>query len=628
MTDPPSHVNEDNDNVCGIAGIITSGALVERKTLAGLGACLAHRGPDGQQVWVSEQHTCGFVHARLAILDTEARSDQPFVSDDGRYTIVFNGEIFNFLELRAELVAKGVVFRTEGDTEVLLQSYITWGPSMLPRLNGMWALAIRDNASGAVFFARDRFGIKPLVYAQAGDHFAFASEVRALLTLPFVDRRPAMDVARRLLFDPFGVEGSEHTLHLGIRRLPGGHSAVLKDGCLTVVRWWVTADALPDDVPAAMPEAAERFRALFLDSTRLRMRSDVAIGSCLSGGFDSTAVVSAMAHIANAGRAHDRESDDWRHAFVASFNGQPHDETPEAVTAASHAGVTPHFFDLGEDDGVALVDNVLDALDDVYISLPTAPWRIYQEVRRGGVRVTLDGHGADEMIGGYRQSGHNLAFALRNMIGDRAGGGRASAWLSDTAKLAALRLDRSYFLRGAALSAPDRLPIAAYTDQLPDHYSGFDRRLYAMFNGSVLPTILRNFDRLSMAHGVEVRMPFMDWRLVTYALALPATLKADATYSKLVARAAMAGIMPESIRTATRKVGFNSQMPAWLNGSLGDWAVRVLATPHDAFDALVNRPALATRVAALSASRGWDWTSVGRLWPYINMKWYLDRRCK
>lgn len=334
-----------------------------------------------------------------------------------------------------------------------------------------------------------------------------------------------------------------------------------------------------------------------------------------------------MARIAGEGGTHDRESEDWRHAFVATFSGQPHDESAEATEAAAYAGVTPHFFDLGSDDGVDLVDTVLDALDDVYISLPTAPWRIYQEVRRGGVRVTLDGHGADEMIGAYRQGGRNLAFALRNLIGDRAGGGGWSRRAGDMAKLGALRTSGSYFLRGNRLTPPERMPIAAYGDDLPDHYSGLDRRLYAMFHGSVLPTILRNFDRLSMAHGVEVRMPFMDWRLVTYAFALPTDMKTDATHSKLVARRAMAGIMPESIRTATRKVGFNSQMPDWMNGSLGHWADRLLATPHDAFDAIVDRAALRQRVAALTGARAWDWTSVGRLWPYINMKWYLDRRC-
>jgi asparagine synthase (glutamine-hydrolysing) len=612
--------------MCGIAGIIDRSGPVEERQLAELGIRLSHRGPDGRKTWLSTDRKCGFVHTRLAILDTGERSDQPFLSADGRYTMVFNGEIFNFLELRAELEATGVIFRTDGDTEVLLQSYIAWGPAMLPRLNGMWALAIRDNLTGTVFLARDRFGIKPLLYAHAGDRFAFASEMRALLAVAWVDRSPAMDVARRLLFDPFGIEGSEFTLHQGVRRLPGGHWAMLDDRRLTVTRWWVTAEHLPSDIPASMPEAAERFRALFLDSTRLRMRSDVAIGSCLSGGFDSTAVVSAMANIATGDGKHDRESGDWRHAFVASFSGHPHDETPEATEAALYAGVKPHFFDLGDDEGTDLVDTVLEALDDVYISLPTAPWRIYREVRNSGLAVTLDGHGADELFGGYSKRNRGPAFMLRNLLGDQAGGGGMRR-VSDTVKLAALRFDDCYFLRQNRFAAPERMPIAAYGDRLPDHYHGLDNRFYAMFHGSVLPTILRNFDRLSMAHGIEVRMPFMDWRIVTYAMALPTHMKTDGVYSKLIARQAMAGIMPESIRTTTRKVGFNSQMPAWLNGSLGLWADGVLASPHDAFDTLVDRPALRARVAGLTAAATWDWRTVGRLWPYINLKWYLDRRC-
>lgn len=613
--------------MCGIAGLLYRKGQTDERLLAGLGQRLVHRGPDGQQHWISADGRCGFVHARLAIIDTEARSDQPFVSDDGRFTIVYNGEIFNFVELRSELEQIGVRFRTEGDTEVLLQAYIAWGADALLRLNGMWAFAIRDNATGTVFFARDRFGIKPLLYAHSGDRFAFASEMGALLTVPWIDRTPLTEVAARLMFDPFGIEGSEHTLHQGIKRLPAGHCAMLVDERFDVRRWWVTADHLPEKPPADLTTASDRFRELFLDATRLRMRSDVAIGSCLSGGFDSTAVVSAMAHIASQTDSHERETQDWRHAFVATFSGHPHDETAEATAAAEFAGVTPHFFELGGDDGETLVDAVLESLDDVYISLPTAPWRIYQEVRRGGVRVTLDGHGADELIGGYRQGNARMAFLLRNLIGDRAGGGAFAARLSDMAKLVALRSSGDYFLRGHRLSPPDRMPIAAYHDRLPDQYSALDRRLYAMFHASVLPTILRNFDRMSMAHGVEVRMPFMDWRLVTLAMAMPAHMKSDATHSKLVARKAMRGIMPESIRTATRKVGFNSQMPDWMNGSLGQWAVRQLQSSHDAFDVIVDRSALRDRVSALTQGRAWDWSTVGRLWPYINLKWYMDRRC-
>lgn len=612
--------------MCGIAGVLDLENRIDLSLLATLGLRLRHRGPDGEQHWLSDEGHCGFVHTRLAILDTGARSNQPFVSSDGRYTMVFNGEIFNFIELRAELRALGAVFRTDGDTEVLLYSYAFWGPDMLRRLNGMWAFAIRDNRDGHIFLARDRFGIKPLLYAHRDGRFAFASEVGALLAVPWVDTTPALDVAERLLFDPFGIEGSEATLHRGIRRLPGGHCAILTNGQLSVRRWWVTSEQLPDDIPASIEEAAERFRALFLASTKLRMRSDVAIGSCVSGGFDSTAIASAMAHISNDQQGRERVSNDRRHAFVATFRGHDHDETPEATLATTYSDMVTHFFDLGRDEGQTLAEPVLRSLDDVYISLPTAPWRIYQEVRRAGVRVSLDGHGADEMMGGYLQGGDWLGFFARNLIGDRAAGS-ARLRISDTARLAALRLDRSYFLRRRRFAAPARMSIAAYSDQLPDYYTAFDRRLYAMFHASVLPTILRNFDRLSMAHGVEVRMPFLDWRLVTFVMALPSSMKFDATHSKLVARAAMRGLMPESIRSATRKVGFNSQMPDWLNGTLGDWAQDLLATSHDAFDEIVDRTSLRHRVTELNSNKRWDWTSVGRIWPYINLKWYLEKRC-
>jgi asparagine synthase (glutamine-hydrolysing) len=199
--------------------------------------------------------------------------------------------------------------------------------------------------------------------------------------------------------------------------------------------------------------------------------------------------------------------------------------------------------------------------------------------------------------------------------------------MEELAKLAALRMDSCYFLRGSAFSPPERVPIAAADDDLPKGSSGLDRRLYRMFHCSVLPTILRNFDRLSMAHGVEVRMPFMDWRLVTYTLALPSYMKVTTSQTKIVARDAMAGLMPETIRTGSRKVGFNSQMPFWLNGKLGQWSERLLSTPHDVFDAVVDRTALRARVTELTYGGRWTWTSAGRLWPYINMKWYLDRKC-
>lgn len=610
--------------MCGIAGIIAADRTrISRDDMALLGHALAHRGPDGEGRWFSTDGRVGLVHRRLAIIDTSARGDQPMHSVDGRHTIVYNGEIFNFLELRRELEAAGALFYSESDTEVVLQAWRHWGDAMLPRFNGMWALVIVDHATQEVFLARDRFGIKPMHYVVARDRFAFASEIRALRALPWAPNAIDMPAAARLLFDPFSIEGSDRTLFEGIQRLPAGHCATLRDGRLNVRRWWRTVDHLPD-VPGNEVAAAEGFRALFEDAVRLRMRSDVPIGTCLSGGFDSSAIVCTMASAA-AGRVPQlHEAKEWRHAFVATFPGQVNDETPEATEAAAWAHIAPHMMPVGDRDALDEIDTVLADLDDVYISLPTAPWQIYRELRRHRVTVSLDGHGADELMGAYRQQGDAYAFMLRNGLA-RLGATRDGAVVAEAAKSTWLSAKGLNFLRGHRVVAPDPLPLPADADLLPATWGSMNRRLYRMFHSTVLPTILRNFDRLSMAHGIEVRMPFMDWRLVTYTMALPDAMKTSHGYGKWIARVAMEGRMPERIRMNRRKVGFNSPMPGWLNGPLRSWVDATLARSNEAYDALVDTRALRARVRELSDARDWDWHRVGRLWPYIHLKWLMDR---
>ena len=611
--------------MCGIAGILVdTGTAIERDELAVLARALAHRGPDGEGIWTSPDGRAGLVHRRLAIIDTSERGHQPMHSADGRFTIVFNGEIFNFLELREELEALGSNFVSDSDTEVILAAWQHWGEDMLTRFNGMWALAIRDNVSAEVFFARDRFGIKPLLYTEGAGRLAFASEMRALRQLPWVARDLDHEVTRRLLFDPFGVEGSSRSILTAIRRLPAGHCARWHGGRLTVRRWWRTVDHLVS-VPTTPTQQAERFHELFVDAIRLRMRCDVTVGTCLSGGFDSSAIVCAMAEVAGDSRPHLREAADWRHAFVASFPGRSNDETPLALEAAAWAKVTTHLLDLSEIDDSAPIDEVMDDLDDIYIGLPAAPWQIYRQLRSNRTLVSLDGHGADELMGGYRQGGQALGFALRNRVASLQLASSRMAAVVDGAKLAWLSARGLSFLRHHRVKAPRPLELPADRDELPDHWGPMNRRLYRMFHSTVLPTILRNFDRLSMAHGVEVRMPFMDWRLVTYVMSLPDDAKLAGNLSKAVARNAMAGRMPESIRSSPRKVGFNSPMPEWLNGTLGRWALDRLDKRNDEFDSLVDSAALARRVQQLTKTASWTWESTGRLWPYIHLKWLLHR---
>jgi asparagine synthase (glutamine-hydrolysing) len=546
------------------------------------------------------------------------------LSADSRYVAVFNGEIYNFLELRSELKLLGRRFQSDSDTEVLLAAWQEWGEAMQLKLNGMWALAIYDNVKNELFLTRDRFGIKPLMYAEYGDRFAFASELRAIVTVPFVKSALDNEACAQMLRAPFSIEGTDRSLFKDIKRLPAGHCATVREGRIKVTRWWRTSDHLVE-IPPSVAEQEARFRECLIDSVQLRLRSDVPVGTSLSGGFDSSTIAGVMARVAATRGLHDREAQDWRRAFVASFPGEANDETSQATAAAQFAGVEPRLICIKQEDALNQIDRVMEDFDDIYIGLPTAPWRVYQEMRREGVVVSLDGHGADELMGGYRQQGQALNFWLRNAL---------SAMTDKSSVMAAAATATRSFWRKArgmdftrATTSSDDFPSApAAADALPDDWGALNVRLYRMFHCDVLPTILRNFDRISMAHGVEIRMPFMDWRLVTYTMSLPDSAKQSGGFSKFIARQAMAGFLPESIRLSAVKTGFNSPMPAWLNGPLQKWVSALFAVPDPQFDEIVHTIPLRRRIEELNGRRAWDWESASRLWPYINLKWYLARR--
>jgi asparagine synthase (glutamine-hydrolysing) len=397
----------------------------------------------------------------------------------------------------------------------------------------------------------------------------------------------------------------------------------LRDGHLDVRRWWRTVDHLPV-LPATEAERVEQFAELFGDAVAIRMRSDVPIGTCLSGGFDSSAVICTMYAHQRSG-AGPRESTEWRHAFVASFPGASIDERPEAEQAAAYAGVTPNILEIRRNDALTDIDRILDDLDDVYIGLPSAGWQIYRELRRHHVLVSLDGHGADELMGAYRQEGRTIAFTLRNLTTRLSSRWSLARRGIDLMRASVIGSQGHYFLRGGLRDVPPPIPLVADNDTLPAEWGPLNRRLYRMFHGTVLPTILRNFDRASMAHGVEVRMPFMDWRLVTYTMALPDQEKSSGGYSKLIARRAMAGKMPEAIRMGRRKVGFNSPMPDWLNGPLSDWVDDLFDQPVPAFFELVDEARLQATMTRLTRAKAWDWEAAGRIWPYVNLRWKMAR---
>lgn len=649
--------------MCGILGLWhTDGSRVERRYVDAAVADLRHRGPDGSGTWGSPKGDLMLGHTRLAILDPTPQGAQPLAYADGRLRIVFNGELYNFLEIRAALIARGHRFRTQTDTEVVAAAWLEWGAQALEQFNGMWAFALWDQQTEELVLCRDRFGVKPLYYTQLEGAIAFASELRALrrfLPTPLVDE----DTSRLFLEDPFSVEAGARTFLKGVHRLQAGHLMRVRRNGSRVVRWWNTSECLMEEVPGTMGEAAAGFRDRFLDAIRLRLRSDVPVGTCLSGGFDSSAISCGIAQV--SALTGERRAPDWRRAFVATFRGTPVDESLTAADVVAATGADAVYLDVDASSALAEFDRVLDDFEEPFTHFPAGPWFIYREVRRHGIVVSLDGHGADELIGGYKaadyfvmrdapslwrhpiesarlawQSGQALDEVIRpaTALDRTAHALRALARYHPDLERSRHRLKRyagrtaSVRLAGAAaLLRPGRVrnaegfTPAAAADVLPAHWDEANREFYRLFHVTVLPALLRNFDRLSMAHGVEVRMPFMDWRLVTYAMSLPSRFKLNDGFTKLVAREALAGILPDSIRLSRRKIGFGSPMPQWLNGPLAEWAQDMAASQLSRTHPVIDGARLLKLVTARTRAQSWDWASTPAAWQALHLLHFESR---
>ena len=640
--------------MCGIAGIWNfDGQPIPERSIDRFTDSLTHRGPDGRGIW--HDHAAGIAlgHRRLSILDLTENGRQPMPYAGGRYWIIFNGEIYNFLELRAELQGIGFQFRTQTDTEVILAAYLKWGPDAQLRFNGMWAFAIFDRQERRLFLARDRFGIKPLHYYWTPRGIAFASELKSFKHLDGYTPGIDLESARFFLRDGMAIEGTRRTMLAGVHRLQAGHYALIHDRKLTLRRWWNTLDHLVE--PAKTVEAqASQFQELFYDSVRMRMRSDVSIGSCLSGGFDSSAIVCALAEIGR-GQSNSRQSPDWQHTFVATFPKAANDERPQAEEVIRFAGVKGHFFPVREQDALPNLDQIFHDFDDVSLAMPTAIWMIYRELRRASVVVSLDGHGADELMGGYKQADyflfhdapsiwrspiHNLRLLrqywttlqrlkLCSNLGQLAKT-TVSGFLSNHPDFTGIYSRtkplrgwlRPAFLRETESSETEGFDGQCQHDALPEHWGPESRTLYHMFHTTILPSILKNFDRLSMAHGIEVRMPFMDWRLVSLVFSLPDSSKFKEDMTKVVARAAMKARMPESIRISRSKIGFNSPLPEWLNGPLQPWVRNLIESNGFRTHSIFNGRQLAQFIEHHTRQKSWTWLNCGRVWKFLHYYWF------
>jgi len=622
--------------VCGIAGIFNiDGHPCEASTLLPLVDALSHRGPDGSGIYTSGP--IGLGHRRLAILDLSDAGKQPMHFGD-RYWITFNGEIYNFIELRCELEQLGHRFTTDTDTEVLVAAYHQWGPDSLLKLNGMWAFAIWDSHRRELFLSRDRFGVKPLHYLAEPTRLIFASELKSFLYLDGFTARENEDETRQQLAT--GIDSGEQTLLQNVKSLRPGHNMLVSSAGTRTWRWWCTLDHLVK-VPKRFTDQAEQFRELFFDACRLRLRSDVPIATCLSGGLDSSSILCALAAM-NMER-----TSDFHRAFVATFVGTVHDEREYAEAAIAKAGADPRYRPM---DPKALIDDLsqfaydYDVIGGQGLLLPV--WALYRELRRDGVVVSLDGLGADELFMGYQRSlrpllsSHgnvwlspfrtfDLAVTLQRMSANES----LTRILCNSdpvlMSLQAIARRAKRFLRSAPAKTPSLrsawLKPPAHTDDETDAYerermnslTPMSRDLYRQYHHEANWLLLQRYDRISMAHGIEVRLPFLDWRLATFAFSLPDESKVGGGYSKRILREGMRGTLPDKIRTRTTKIGFQAPIQQWMNGALGDWVYERAQANRFLENPVADGQAIRDFIAKQHATKNWSRRDAHLVWRHM-----------
>jgi len=531
---------------------------------------LEHRGPDGEGIW-SDQKEVTFGHRRLAIIDLTDGGKQPL--EMGNYVLTFNGEIYNYLEIQKELIALGYQFKTESDSEVLLNSYIQWGSDCLTKFNGMWSLAIFDKHANEVFFSRDRFGKKPLFYYQSTSTFIFGSEMKAIA--PFLKEVKPDENFSWMVANHFAYETTTKCLIEEIQRFPSAHYGIynISNKSLKISKYWDILDSI-HGVPETYEEQVDEFKDLFIDACKLRMRSDVPIGTALSGGLDSSAVLCTMAHV--GATTHDlKVNKDWQHAFVASFPDSFLDETKYAQSVVNHVNINGTFLNIDPVEGIDKLGEYLYYFEEIDATSPVPMSLIYNAINKNGVRVSIDGHGVDEAFSGYGKSIFETFLdtinptKISNVLNTYKYLHPQELNPKDTTN--SLSLYVSYLYKRKHTLARNLIKKTPFLKSLIkdgpiDKIGNFNYNLYLLFSHSILPTLLRNYDRYSMMNSVEIRMPFMDHRIISYAFSIPWESKLKNGYTKSIIRDALKEFMPQDVVFRKQKIGFQTPILQYLKG--------------------------------------------------------------
>ena len=566
--------------MCGISGIVGQG--VQKAHIEQMAAEQRHRGPDATDTYISPQSDCALGHNRLSIIDLSEAGTQPMLDSTGRFAIVFNGEIYNYRELRNEL--SDYPYRTHTDTEVLLAAWVKWGADCVKRFIGMFAFAIWDNQEKTLHAVRDRLGIKPFHYTIYQGKFYFASEIKAILAAGVPARAGHGTWGAYLNFGLY--DHSAATFFENISVLEPGHVLTFKAGKVTSYPFWNLVDAATHKFEGSETEAIAIYTDLLRDSIRLRLRSDVPLGVNVSGGLDSASLLAMV----------DRSPDigDTLKSFTVSFKDTQYDEEDFAAEVPTHKNWQRCFARMDWKDLWDDAARLMYHEEAPYGGIGTLSYfKLFEEIDRQGVTVILEGQGVDETLGGYK-----YYQSLQN---------------PDNADVLVYQ-DGSSFLEPDCITAGIREKYADYPAFPKPFATALGNALYADTRFKKLPRVLRMNDRLSMAYGKELREPFLDHRLVEFCFSLPDTFKIKSGNGKYLLRAAMSGILPDDIRFRAKRPVVTPQRE-WIRGPLLPIIQEIISSSEFAALGLFNVRAVQHKFDAYCDGHG---DNAFFIWQWIN----------
>lgn len=520
-----------------------------------------------------------FGHRRLAILDLSCAGHQPMVDPSGRFWIIYNGEVYNYCELRNQLEELGHSFRSDTDTEVVLASLLEWGPECVTQFNGMWSFAVADLEQRLLLCSRDRFGIKPFHFTESGSTFTFASEIKALAGQEGFPLEPDEGaVARFIGLGQYPSARAGDTFYSNVHSIPPAHTMTVTATDSQDSRYYRIPDRPKEPARAPTSDLVKEFRNLLLESVRLRLRSDVAVGSCLSGGLDSSSIVAAIHHL----RQNDGAETSPQLTFSSVFHEKArYNERPFVDLMLERFPVQGILVFPSDDDVLNHLHSVVTCQDEPFGDFSImAQWCVMRAAREHGVGVLLDGQGADELLGGYTPFVPHIADRLTNMQFRRAAheirslprGTRVRSAASAAAQLLPTALHRYLTRRfkprlpGIDLLSPSQLAYIGPSQlSVPrTHRTDLSALLREQIEETVLPNLLRYEDRNSSAFGIEARVPFLDHRLVDFVFTKAWDLRIKDGWTKWMLRAAFADDLPNRITWRREKVGFGAPGHRWL----------------------------------------------------------------